>query len=257
MLRWLLNNLNSALLIVLITGGAVGLAFALERFQRHRMRGRQPESSEMLGMTVEFVGIAYAILIGFVIVSLWDTQGAATDIVSDEAAALSDIGTLTRGMAPADSAAIRAEIIDYGETMVDEEFEMLRDGEFSARAQADTEALFDSIIGADVSSPIYVTMQDKAIDTYKDFSDLRTKRLQIANDKLAGELWLLVLVSSLALILLVAAFEGEGRWDMWASLIISGTVGLVLFAMVALSYPFSGDLAVTPGPFAEVVRALG
>lgn len=41
MLRWLLNNLNSAFLIVLITGGAVLLALALERLQRRRMRGRR------------------------------------------------------------------------------------------------------------------------------------------------------------------------------------------------------------------------
>ena len=256
MLRWLLNNLNSAFLIIIVTGGAVALAWMLERIQSHRMRGKEPENHEMLGMTVEFVGIAYAILIGFVIVSLWDTQGAANDIVPNEAAALSDIGTLTRGMAPPDGAKVRAEIIDYSETIIDDEFELLREGDFSEKAETDAESLFDSIIGADTSTPLYASMQDKAIDSYKEFSDLRTKRLQIANDKLAGELWLLVLVSSLALILLVAAFQGTGRWDLWASLIIAGTVGLVLFAMVALSYPFSGDVAVTPDAFVEVVRSL-
>lgn len=132
----------------------------------------------------------------------------------------------------------------------------MREGGFSTHAEADAEALFAAVVGADVSRPLHATMQDKAIDTYRDFSNLRTKRLQLANDKLAGELWLLVLVSSLALILLVSAFEEEGRWDMWASVIISGTVGLVLFAMAALSYPFSGDVAVTPDPFVDVVEAV-
>lgn len=42
----------------------------------------------MLTVTVEFVGVAYAILIGFVIVSLWEGQSNARETVSEEASAL-------------------------------------------------------------------------------------------------------------------------------------------------------------------------
>ena len=257
MLRWLLNHLSSPALIVLIAGLAIGLALAAELIQRRRMRGREPRSNEMLSMTVEFVGIAYAILIGFVIVSLWDTQGSAADTVSNEAAALSDIVTLTKGMDQADAIKIKGAVRGYSVDVVDREFKLLRTGDSSEKAEADTDAIFNTIVAADSSTPLHQTLQDKQIDSYKDFTALRTKRLQIANDKLAGELWLLVLISSAALIFLVAAFEGEGAWDIYATVIISGTIGLVLFAMVALSYPFSGQVSVSPEPFAVLSQSLG
>jgi hypothetical protein len=256
-LRWLLNHFDSAVLIILIAGLTIGIALLAELWQRRRMANRERRSNEMLSMTVEFVGIAYAILIGFVIVSLWETQGTAGDTVSNEAAALSDIVTLTKGMGTADGVRIKTAVRSYSVDVSEREFELLRTGKASPRADADADEIFTAIVSADTATPLHQTLQDKQIDSYKDFTALRTKRLQVANDKLAGELWMLVLAASLALILLVAAFEGEGQWDIFASVVISGTVGLVLFAMVALSYPFSGQVAVSPEPFVTLARSLG
>ncbi|MBW8826305.1 MAG: DUF4239 domain-containing protein [Acidobacteria bacterium] len=257
MLRWLLNHFDSAVLILLTAGVTIGIALGAEAWQRTRMKDRERRSNEMLSMTVEFVGIAYAILIGFVIVSLWETQGAASDTVSNEAAALSDIVTLTRGTDAADAVRIKTAVAEYSSEVAHHEFKLLRTGKASAKADADADAVFSAIVAADSSTPLHQTLQDKQIDSYKEFTALRTRRLQIANDKLAGELWLLVLVSSVALILLVAAFEGEGRWDVFASVVIAGTVGLVLFAMVALSYPFSGQVSVSPEPFIALAQSIG
>ena len=58
------------------------------------------------------------------------------------------------------------------------------------------------------------------------------------------------------LVLLVAAFKGESRWDLLATTFVSVTVGLVLYALVALSYPFSGDVSVDPSPLREVLHQI-
>lgn len=67
---------------------------------------------------------------------------------------------------------------------------------------------------------------------------------------------MLVLASLAGLVLLVTALETDDRWDVVATVVISMTIGLVLFVMMALSYPFSGQVAVSQRPFAAVVQKI-
>src|SRR5947208_2856896 len=71
--RWLLNHLPSPVLAGLIVAAAVGVGALAElwHWRSHQRRPQPVRSNEMLTVAVEFVGVAYAILIGFVIVNLW------------------------------------------------------------------------------------------------------------------------------------------------------------------------------------------
>jgi hypothetical protein len=210
----------------------------------------------MLELTFEFVGIAYAILVGFVIVSLWETQQDAHVSISVEAATLEDFVVLDRVLEPDDRANLEAAVTDYVSVVVDDELDALRDGghvEAADRAEAN---IFHAVVDAKITTDVQADVQRSMIDSYKELSDVRTERQEVANSRIAGELWLLVLVSSVAMILLVAAFKGEGRWDIWATTIVAVTIGLVLFALVALSYPFSGDVSVDSSPLREVIHTI-
>jgi hypothetical protein len=254
MLRWLLNTFPSWALMVLVTGGVLALGLGCEWWQRRGRQDREPRTNEMLGVTFEFVGIAYAILIGFVIVSLWESQQTASDKIAAEAAALDDMAVLAHGLSAADRAAVDDGIRRYVEAVAGEEFERMEDGHHSAAADRTEDELLDTVLALHPSTDLQVDLQSKLIDSYNVLTDVRTERLGLAEDKLAGELWILVLASSLAMVLLIAAFETDGKWDVGATAIISVTIGLVLFAMVALSYPFSGQVSVDPSPLQDVVR---
>ena len=55
----------------------------------------------------------------------------------------------------------------------------------------------------------------------------------------------------------VAACEGDGTWHLGATVIVAGTLGMILFAILALSHPFSGDVSVSEKPFVNLVQSLG
>lgn len=251
----MLNTLPSWGIVVLTVGLSVGIGLGAERWLRRRDSG-ETENNEMLSLTFEFVGIAYAILVGFVIVSVWETQQEARESVSVEAATLEDFIVLDHALEPADRSAIEAAVTDYVSLVVDEEFRALKDGRHSEAAEAAADDIFHAVVDAKISSDVQGDLQSSMIDSYKELSDVRTERHQLANSRIAGELWLLVLVSSLAMILLVAAFKGTGRWDLYATTIVSITIGLVVFALVALSYPFSGDVSIDPGPLRDVLHTI-
>jgi hypothetical protein len=256
-LRWLLNTFPSWALMVLVTAACVAIGLAAERWQRRRRGATGPrDNQEVLSTTFEFVGIAYAILIGFVIVSLWESQQEARQLVSAEAAALDDMAVLAHGYDGADRKALDDAIRRYVESVTGPEFEAMKDGEHSRETDDVESELLDDVLALSPSSDLQADLQSKIIDSYNELTNVRTERLAMAQEKLAGELWLLVLGASLAMILLMAAFESEDRWHVWGTTMISVTIGLVLFAMIALSYPFSGQVSVPPSSLENVVLEL-
>jgi hypothetical protein len=253
--RWLLNHLASPVLLVGIAGASIGIGVATEAWQSHRRRGRAPRSNEMLTTTVEFVGLAYAILIGFVIVSLWQDQADAREAVADEASALHDIAVLSHAFPDSDDGRlIQRAVEDYAQVVIGQEWELLRTGSESGQANLEADQILHAISEVDTSSELGTALQSSMIDSFKEFSGRRTRRLAMADVRLAGELWLIAVLSSVALVVLVALFEGEGQWHLAATVIVSAMVGMILFAIVALSYPFSGDVSVSSQPFSDVRR---
>src|SRR4051812_18111419 len=128
MVRSLLNTFPSWAIMLLTTGGSLALGMAAEWWLRRRTKNDDTENNEMLALTFEFVGIAYAILVGFVIVSLWETQQDARTSVATEAATLEDFVALDHALAPHDRAAIEAAITDYVHTVTVDEFPRLEHG---------------------------------------------------------------------------------------------------------------------------------
>ena len=255
--RWLLNHVPSWALLVTIVGAAVAIGAVAEWSQARRRGGRPPRPNEMLSVTFEFVGLAYAILIGFVIVSLWQDQADARQAVAHEASALKDIVALSEPMPPSSAQPIKRAVEAYCQEMADGEWKLLRVGEPSAEARAAADGILAAIASIDAPSDLIKTLQTSMIDSYKEFRGLRIERTGLVDVHLARELWLLVILASVVLVLLVAAFEGEGKWHIGATMIVATTIGTILFVIVELSYPFSGQVSVSPEPFVDLVRTLG
>jgi hypothetical protein len=256
MIRTLLNNFASPVLMALVVGFTLIVGLGSEAAQRRRGRTPERRSNEMLVLTVEFVGLAYAILVGFVIVSLWQDQAEAREAVSSEASTLQDIVSISRVLPPDDANGIRAAVRSYCQAVVDEEWALLRRGSTSPRAEARAQAIFSAVTAVDSSGPVATTLQSSMIGSVRDFAARRNHRLELADVRLPGELWLLVILATFVLIVLVSGFESDGPSDIRTTLVIAGMMGMLLFAIVALSYPFSGDVSISPEPFVAVARSL-
>jgi hypothetical protein len=253
MVRWLLNSIPSLPLFVAITGTAFGVGVLCELYQHRGGQRSRRHSNETLGVAFDFVGIAYAILIGFVIVALWDAQTDVRETVDAEAASLRGIAILSQALPPGDEQRITEAVRAYGRAVVDQGFPALRHGRDSTAAEAAAHALFREIVAGDRSDDLAASVQDELMDEFTDFYALRIHRVAEADAHLASELWVLVLLASVTLIALVSGLERERSRDVVATLAISGTMGVVIFVIISLSYPYSGDVSVSPQPFVNLV----
>ena len=141
--RWLINHVHTPLLMLAYVLLAVLFAYAtlllVRRFFPSLARG---EENEIAVLSVEIVGAVYGILLGFIIVSLWEGFDAADENVGREATALSQIVRSAQAFDPVARDEVTRAVGAYTHAVVDEEWDLLREGKASTLAANDISALY-------------------------------------------------------------------------------------------------------------------
>lgn len=83
--------------------------------------------------------------------------------------------------------------------------------------------------------------------------NLRTARIDSAINGLAPELWWVVLLGTTINIVLTWFTPGTIYFKMWMTSLVATVFASLLFLLVVLDYPFSGDYAIAPISFKQVL----
>ena len=133
--RWLLNHVHTSLLMFLYVFVAILVAYVMLRLVRRFLPSlASGEQDGIAVLSVEIIGAVYGILLGFVIVSLWEGFNAADENVGREATALSQIVRSAQAFDPAARDEVNRAVGEYAHAVVDDEWGLLRDGKTSERA---------------------------------------------------------------------------------------------------------------------------
>jgi hypothetical protein len=204
-------------------------------------------------------GVVYAVLLGFLVVVVWEAYDGAHRNLADEAATLVPLYRLTYGMQAKEGTEMRALIRRYAVAVIQDEWPTLgtdRAGSMTARkAIGDIDRVF--------------AREDPAIksaDALVDAEFLRTKskvvadrneRLLEATDSIPWVMWLGA-VGGGAIVMLMSFFiymERAAPHVMMAGL-MGGLIGLLLFIMAMLARPFTGPLALSPEHFQSALSVM-
>jgi uncharacterized membrane protein YdcZ (DUF606 family) len=197
--------------------------------------------------------VVYAVLLGFLVVVVWEAYDGAHRNVAQEAASLVPLYRLTYGMQGPHGVESRKDIRAYTEAVIHDEWPTLGQGGLAGSMRA------RSAIGQLDRQFSRLTPGQKAADAEVDSEFLRTKstivadrneRLLEASDSIPWVMWLGA-VGGGALVMVMSFFiYMERAWPhvLMASMVAS-LIGLLLFIMVVLSRPFGGPLALGPEHF--------
>ena len=134
--------------------------------------------------------------------------------------------------------------------IVEEEWPRMREGNDSAHAWADVNAIFAVLQRFEPKSPSAVAFYDDSVRQLNLALDARRNRLDDAGGGLPWVVGALLFVGSLVIVGYAVLI---GSRSFWFHAIGAGAIvliiGMSLVVLVALIYPFSGDLAIDPGPF--------
>ncbi len=251
MLRGAVDELPIWLLLIVVVGALVGvvllLVWSIRRLVPAIAEGFDAEvSSQMLGVVAALFGL----LLAFIIVIAYQNYADAQTNVTGEADALAAIVRDSGAFQPTERDRVRASIGAYVRTVVDDEWPRMREGNDSPQAWADVNDIFATLQRIEPKSPSAVAFYDDSVRQLNVTLDARRNRLDDAGGGLPWIIGALLFVGSLVIVGYAILI---GSRSFWFHAIGAGAIALIvgmsLVVLVALIYPFSGDLAIDPGPF--------
>src|SRR5580692_6417316 len=119
--------MTAVVLAVLIIGGAilygvVGVAIGRRLIGKHVREGH----NDVLVPVFLTAGVIYAVLLGFIVVAVWETFDAAHATVAEEAGELIPLYRQSTVMAPEKGAAMRQALRAYAETVAHDEWPVMQ-----------------------------------------------------------------------------------------------------------------------------------
>ncbi|MCD9899892.1 DUF4239 domain-containing protein [Streptomyces sp. MT29] len=201
---------------------------------------------------LSLIGTLFALIIGFVVVVVWQTMTDTEGIVAREANALADLERMPRGFGVQIRRKVQGAVRAYARLVVTDEWPAMATGTHSARANAALVELWS----------VYTTMRSEERETHlyaqslirlNELGDARRIRLLASQSRIPVVMWLLIAVDAVAILALSVAFGLSETWQM--RLVLGTLVGSVVFAIflvAELDGPFSGDLCVSAYAFALI-----
>ena len=213
-------------------------------------------NNEVAGFKYATLGVAYAVLATFLMVSVWEKFEQAEDAVNQEATALMGLFHLAETLPAADFILIERLIDSYLNQVFEVEVPMMRhgggdyrDGDLALENLGRT--VLDTVSSSELPDPIL----DGLIEAYVDIIQARRERVVAAQGTLPEVLWWLVVVGGLITVGFTFFFASQ---NVVAQAAMTGLLSIVImslvFVTVMMNHPFVGDIAIDLSPYDDVVR---
>jgi Protein of unknown function (DUF4239) len=209
-------------------------------------------SAPMLGVVAALFGL----LLAFVIIIAYQNYLSAGADVSREADALASIVRDSDAFPKSDGIRVRGAVGEYARAITDDEWPQMRDGRSSPAASRALDGVVAALQTTQPRSPAARGFYNDSVSQLNDALVARRDRLEAASGGLPWELTSLILFSAFV-ILGYALLVGSPHF--WFHALGPVAIGIVVaFSLVVLfdlSYPFSGDVTISPQPYKTGVLA--
>jgi hypothetical protein len=210
---------------------------------------RRPHN-DLIGWQASILGTTYAVILGFMLYTVWTRLGEADLNVDLEANAVVDIYHLAEGMPEPQRNQLQTLARSYVSAVIDQEWPQMANGETPSRTSDINREMWKTVMSARPSSPTEMNAQENALSQLSLLAEHRLTRSVQSAAKLPIVLWCVLLVGG-ALTILSACTFGNDSLKLQALQVFSLTL-LISLSLVAISdihRPFHGLIRVSDHAF--------
>jgi hypothetical protein len=219
---------------------------------------RREGQNDVAGFFYAVLGVAYAVLLAFVVIAVWQDYETAQTNVESEAHELAGVYFLASRLPEPQRTRLQDLARTYARIVVEEEWPMMERGQTSPRADSLVSQLRSKILGFDPRTKGEQVLYESGLSQLHDAADARRSRLLEVREGIPRLLWVVLVLggvitvsftylfglkSNLAHALMVAAL----------TLLICG----ILYTIGEFNNPFSGIVEIGPDAFKEVLSSFG
>jgi hypothetical protein len=235
----------------------VSIAFAvlgllvLRRFVSHEAL---TSHHDVAGYLLSIVGTLYAVVLGLIVVSSLNTFSNARLTVAKEANALQNIFRMAQGLHQPTSTSLCLSCIAYAKVMVEDEWQAMENGMSSPKSHTIVSQLWTTIIEFQPATQRETDLHNSILAEIGQLADNRHMRLTAAEPAYDWIIWT-VLIFGGAVVVVFTYFFGVEKLaiQILMTILVTIALSLNLFVVALFGSPYSGDVKVSPAPFASAL----
>lgn len=252
-MHYYLLQMPPALMLFTLLGLLVlGSSLATFVFRRHKLWSNLQADNRGVAEVFGLVGGLYGLLLGFVVLLVWDSYNEAHVNANRE-------GSIARGLYRSiryhpDSmgvAPLLKDYLTYIRHVTHHEYPHMETLQaFSAEDRLAFNNLFRQLEGLGIDD----YRSQEMFRYLNELSTYRNLRQLDASGGIPGAIWLALITGGLGVILLALLLKIHSlRLHMLVNSILSCCIGLIIYIIIILDHPFSGSLKIQPESYQQIL----
>src|SRR5215203_3720557 len=255
----LVSALATALYLILTVFVPVLVAVVgLVLVQRLVPPDRREEQNNVAGFIFAVLGVAYAVLLAFMLIAVWEEYKTAQTNVESEANELAGIYFLASRLPESQRTNVQDLARTYARVVVEQEWPMMEQGETSPRADSLLRQLRSKLLEFDPHTKGEQVLYERGLTDLHNAIDARSSRLLEVREGIPNLLWVVLVVGGVITVSFTYLFGLKS--NVAHALMVAALTLLIcgiLFTIAEFNNPFSGPVEIRPEAFREVLRSFG
>ncbi len=245
---------RDGLLLLLGTCGTAATCLLLERVWPAVKR--RP-NNELLAWQLQVFGGVYAIILGFMLYTVWNDFQAAKGNVGAEANALVNVSRLSAGLPEEQRVVMKTAARAYAVSMIRTEWPAMEQSSLPRESHVLIEQMWTTLETVRPDGSTQATLLDHALTELASLTEHRRVREVGVFDRLPAILWL-VLLSGAGMVVAWSCCFGAMNRGVHAALVgsLAFLLTLMLLTIAAIDRPFQGSLRVPVEAFVRAAQTL-
>ncbi len=238
---------QDVLTLFLIMAASLGFMAGLNRIWPCERRNVQ---NDLIGWQLNMLGTTYAVILGFMLYTVWTDFGAA-DLNTDlEASALRNVYRLAEGLPSVQRARLETLARGYADAAIHRDWPEMARGEVPEQTQEINEEMWKTLMSVKTASPSEILAEDHALSELSELTTHRRTRLLQSVTQLPTILWCVLFVGGVLTIVSVCMFGSSNfKFHALQVFFITLLITLAMLAIADINQPFRGWVCVSSYPF--------
>jgi Protein of unknown function (DUF4239) len=250
----MLSFLQDIFILVLTTTGSLLLVAALNRFWPQEKRRVH---NNLIGWQLGILGTTYAVILGFMLYTVWTDFGAANLNVDLEANALRNLYRLAEGLPQQQRTQLESQTRSYARAVIERDWPDMANGRVPEESHEINQAMWRTLMSVKTASPAEFLAEDHALTELSALTQHRRTRLIQSKSQLPAIFWC-VLVTGAAVTVFSASMFGSENAALHAIQVFSFTllIMLTLLAIADVNLPFQGWVHISDYAFQRAQQSM-
>ena len=219
---------------------------------------RREEHNDVAGFIYAVLGVAYAVLLAFVVIAVWQDYETAQSNAESEAHELAGLYFLSSQLPEPQRTRIQDLDRTYARVVVEEEWPMMERGQTSPHADSLVSQLRLELLGFDPRTKGEQVLYDRGLTQLHDATDARRSRLLEVREGIPHLLWVVLVLGGVITVSFTYLFGLKS--NVAHALMVAALTLLIcgiLFTIAEFDNPVSGIIEIRPDAFKEALSSFG